>query len=342
MGSRSRRLTDVRPTDPRSWPLLLFTVLLFGALFSVPAKAQGLPPCPDADGDTYADCTSTACDATGLVCGDCSDGDAGIHPGAVEVCDCRDNDCNGLVDETEIGCDADGDRIVCEDDNCPFINNSNQADADLDGLGDVCDNCPVVPNPGQEDLDTDDVGDVCDNCPSTPNPAQSDADGDGLGDVCDPCPTVPNGGQADADGDGIGDGCDNCRGVFNPSQSDLDGDGLGDDCDPCPTDPTANQFCDNQFHLDATIDFQSPAGRGSGLVKWHADPEVNVVGYNVVQLENDGSRTQVNAVLIPCFQCATGLAADYAYIIPKHKSGKDLFIEVVRTNGDRALYAVLR
>jgi hypothetical protein len=392
MGSRSRRLTVDRPTDPRTWPSLLFTVLLIEALFTVcatPAKAQGLPPCPDADGDASADCTSTACDATGLVCGDCKDDDADIHPGALEVCDCRDNDCNGLVDETDFGCDADGDRIICENDNCPFVNNPGQADADLDGVGDFCDNCPAVANPGQEDLDGDNVGDVCDNCPATPNPSQSNADGDGLGDacdicptvpggggnldadgdgfgnecdncptvansnqadgdndrlgdVCDPCPTVPagsGGGQVDTDGDGFGDACDNCPGVFNPSQSDLDFDGLGDACDPCPTDPTANPFCNTpEFH--ATIDFQSPAGRGSGLVTWHSNPEVDVLGYNIVHLESDGSLSQVNAVLIPCVQCATGLAADYAFIIPKHKSGKDLFIEVVR--GSRFEYYMVQ
>ena len=38
------------------------------------------------------------CDATGLTCGDCDDADGARHPGATEVCDHRDNDCD-LVDE---------------------------------------------------------------------------------------------------------------------------------------------------------------------------------------------------------------------------------------------------
>jgi hypothetical protein len=55
--------------------------------------------CPDADLDGYADCSVPGCDPTGLVCGDCDDGDGEIHPGASEVCDHRDDDCDRLVDE---------------------------------------------------------------------------------------------------------------------------------------------------------------------------------------------------------------------------------------------------
>src|SRR5262245_49016668 len=197
-------------------------------LFVTPAGAQGLPPCPDADGDDYSDCTSTACDAAGLLCGDCNDADAAISPGNFEICDCKDNDCNGVVDDPVGGCDADpdGDGLVCEDDNCPGVNNPNQADADLDGVGDACDNCPVVANPGQDDADLDRVGDVCDNCATVPNSDQSDADIDGIGDACDNCPLDSNVTQADTDGDSIGDRCDNCVLFANPDQADCDGDGF--------------------------------------------------------------------------------------------------------------------
>jgi hypothetical protein len=58
----------------------------------------------DADGDGFGT-TSTWAQAcaqpAGYVAhaGDCNDGDAAVHPGAAEVCDGTDNDCDGHVDE---------------------------------------------------------------------------------------------------------------------------------------------------------------------------------------------------------------------------------------------------
>jgi hypothetical protein len=71
--------------------------LLAGGLFAPTALAQGA--CPDADRDGFADCTAAGCNPAGLQCGDCSDLDPGIHPGAGETCDHRDEDCDGIPDE---------------------------------------------------------------------------------------------------------------------------------------------------------------------------------------------------------------------------------------------------
>jgi hypothetical protein len=60
--------------------------------------------------------------------------------------------------------DADDDGLVMPEDNCPLVNNTDQADEDGDGAGDSCDNCFSLFNPDQLDSDGDGVGDACASC----------------------------------------------------------------------------------------------------------------------------------------------------------------------------------
>ncbi len=144
--------------------------------------------------------------------------------------------------------DEDGVGDAC--DNCPEIDNGDQADANNDGQGDACqdsdeddvpdvvDNCPERRNPGQADEDEDGVGQVCDNCPDEPNADQADEDSNGIGDACDL-------GLNDRDLDGVPDGDDNCPDTANPGQADPDDDGVGTACDNCPAEANANQADEN-------------------------------------------------------------------------------------------------
>jgi hypothetical protein len=153
--------------------------------------------------------------------------------------------------------DPDNDGVAAPD-NCPFIENPDQADFDNDGVGDVCDNCIQVKNKDQSDRDYDGFGDVCDNCLDLYNPNQLDKDLDGIGFVCDDtdhdgvlnpldnCVEGYNPGQEDTNRNYIGDVCedddndgthnyaDNCP-QPNADQADIDDDGIGDVCDNCPT-----------------------------------------------------------------------------------------------------------
>lgn len=97
-----------------------------------------------------------------------------------------DSDSDGLSDGVEFGCDQqENDTWNCPDD--ARQSSPNQAidalaaDSDQDQILDRDDNCPVIDNFNQADLDGDDLGDVCDQ----------DQDGDGALDSEDCLPRDP-------------------------------------------------------------------------------------------------------------------------------------------------------
>jgi len=205
--------------------------------------------------------------------------------------------------------------------------NSGSTDADGDGVTDLGDTCPDLPNADQHDTDHDGLGDACDDCPSVADPLQADFDHDGPGDACDNCHIQVNPDQADFDADGVGDVCDNCIGRANPGQEDCDHDGIGDACDPFSF---CNGFPGEEKVIDIFISTSSDLGKGSGTVTWGTSIETDLVGFNVILYDTQGNRIQLNTVRIPCEQCITGGTASYAFIVPKHKSGRNVFIEMLR------------
>jgi hypothetical protein len=212
----------------------------------------------DVDGDGYRSIA-----AGGF---DCDDGTSAINPGATEVCDGLDNDCDGTSDEGFPDDDRDGIGNTC--DVCP---NDPDNDADADGVcGDV-DDCskwnPIeaswtdingdVHTSKQRDYDLDTKDDACDNCPGDPNLDQTDTDNDGRGDLCDgtseaapPTCTPPN--APECQGNPPGDPCP------NDTDDDSDGDGY---CTGAGYDPAqkqgGNDNCPNTSNpsqTDADVD----------------------------------------------------------------------------------------
>lgn len=102
---------------------------------------------PDRDGDGFGDkrgTMATGCAASGRASNDmdCDDADAKIHPGATEVCNLKDDDCNNRIDENvrvRCGtgwCEALG--ITCDVASCqpgrPLTERCNLLDDDCDGM----------------------------------------------------------------------------------------------------------------------------------------------------------------------------------------------------------------
>ena len=241
----------------------------------------------DGDGDGFADATNAACGA--LADGDCDDGDAAVFPGAPELCNAVDDNCDGTLDEDfdldgdgwVDGDDADcaaawGDAVDC-DDTDPAVFPLNFEDC-TNGIDDNCN--------GLVDEDLDDDGDGVTTCggdcddtdpavflgaPETCNGVDDDcdfsadedfdADGDGAFDGGDSGCAMEYGSEAD---------CDDTDPAINPSALEVC-DGIDQDCDG---------IVDQPFDLDGDLHYESAACQGaiSGLMLDcdDADPDVYV------------------------------------------------------------------
>jgi hypothetical protein len=158
---------------------------------------------------------------------DCDDWNPDVYPGAPEICDHVDNNCDEVIDEGFGFCDIDSDgfdeSVDCDDNDpeiypgapevCDYRDNNcdgfvNEPDFDGDGIGNCLDGCPLDPNKGgfnetsnfywcpcgvpeDEDSDGDGIPDCADNCPDDPDHGTTDSDGDGFTDCIDQCPNDP-------------------------------------------------------------------------------------------------------------------------------------------------------
>jgi len=159
--------------------------------FFLIVEGEGAPSNADNDGDGVT-----------VSGGDCDDDNADVYPGAPELCNGRDDDCQGGPNANEADDDGDGVRLCesdCDDNNsdvypgapeicdgldsdCDGVNQDN-ADADADGLS-VCDGDCDDSNPSAYPGNPEVCGDGADNdCDGTAD--SIDADGDGH-DVCAP------------------------------------------------------------------------------------------------------------------------------------------------------------
>ena len=219
----------------RPHPVLLLAALLGcatapdggGAGVDAPAfdaaVADSDPPDTDADtGDERLDM-----DADGYVEGDCAETDAAIHPGAAEVCNGLDDDCDGTIDADAADARtwfADADDDAYGDESRPVLACWQPADHSL--LGGDCDDGDAAVYPAASEW--------CDgtdnNCSGSEDDATDaaagyqDGDGDGFGfsprRSCEPGPSF-----VAVDGD-----CDDGDAAIFPGGVEWCN-GLDDDCD---------------------------------------------------------------------------------------------------------------
>lgn len=191
----------------------------------------------DADNDGYGDdsITSEACTAPlGYVAvgGDCDDDNASINPGADEICDGLDNECNGVIDNdlatSTYYYDADADAYGIASStiiSCGVISGYAEVYGD-------CNDSNAEINPGMTEycdgMDNDCDGSIDNDCINIATSTYYiDEDGDGYGDPTQTliATTTPFGYVLD-DGD-----CDDSNAARNPGEDEICGDGIDNDCD---------------------------------------------------------------------------------------------------------------
>ncbi len=258
----------------------------------------------DADGDLYGsdNYTTVACDQpAGYVADatDCVDLVAAVNPGATEVCNAIDDDCDGTIDENDAS-----DASVW------------YADADADGYGDASTGVTACDPPAgyvAEATDCDDAlanvnsgaAEVCDgldnDCDGTVDEDvlstfYADADEDGYGDDT----TAVSACEAAAGYAAYGGDCDDADAAYNPGASEpdctdpndyncdgsvgyVDGDGDGyaacAECDDtlAAVNPDAMEVCDGiDNDCDGTLDDASAADAST----WYADADKD--GYGTI------------------------------------------------------------
>jgi len=199
----------------------------------------------DADGDSYGDASlGDACDppAKGAVTtgGDCDDGVASTFPGAPELCNTVDDDCNGLdddnVNDLDWYVDGDGDGYAPEGAKVAITDCADPGPGYSTSATD-CDDTDDDIRPGADDDECDGIDDNCDGTPddeasdNAANRLYDDQDSDGYGSdqlVGFGCPT-----DTLADN---GDDCDDLAPDVNPGATEVCNNGVDDDCDPVTPD----------------------------------------------------------------------------------------------------------
>jgi hypothetical protein len=163
---------------------------------------EGLVGYPDADGDGYGDNDLPECGGGDtLVGGDCDDANALAFPGAVEVCNGADDDCDGESDEpTTRWTDGDGDGWGVE----PSVEASPCAAGAAERLGD-CDDADASTFPGAPET----CEDLLDrNCDGSLGSDDADRDGYSACEDCDDSLWFVFPGAVETCGDGIDEDCD--------------------------------------------------------------------------------------------------------------------------------------
>jgi len=280
----------------------------------------------DYDGDGYGGTvTVEACEApSGYLADqtDCDDGEASTYPGATELCDGVDQDCDGTADNDATGGstwydDTDGDgfgdpaaaTVSCEQPSGTVADDSDCDDADAAVNPDAAEVCNDVDDDCNGWTDADDPG-VTD---AVTFYADSDGDGHGVSTYTTEACEAPSGYVDNADD------CDDLDAAVSPDAAEvcngLDDDcsGAADDDDPGLTDPTTFYGDDDGDGYGETTDTATGCEAPSGYVESPDDcddTDTSIHPGAAEQCDSTDHDCDGDAGLSSCTDCAALLGVD--------------------------------
>ncbi len=223
----------------------------------------------DVDGDSYGDpgeVTQACEEPTGYVADhtDCDDTQSSVNPGATEVCNDVDDDCDGLVDDDDDSLDS-------------STGSEWYADGDGDGYGDADTSSAACDEPSGFVSDATD----CDDSDADTNPGADETcdghDDDCDGDVDEDSAVDASTWYTDADADGYGDSGSSTVSCDQPSGSVSD----DTDCDDADEDvnPGETEVCNSvDDDCDGDIDDDDRSLDTSTASTWYSDSDSDGYG----------------------------------------------------------------
>jgi hypothetical protein len=203
----------------------MLSVLFFGSVLHACISSADVELRVDRDGDGHE------------VAEDCDDNNSAVHPGAPEVCNGLDDDCDGEADADPVDGTVAYEDLDGDDNGNPDLRRRycGEPPAGWSANGDDCDDNNASVSPARPEIcngiddDCDGLVDAEDDSVQDAQNWFEDADGDGVGSMeylTFGCGPPPEGASTRSDD------CDDDDTAVNPEVEDLCGDAVDSDCDP--------------------------------------------------------------------------------------------------------------